>query len=112
VIEILPSAHAGTRARPVPPPTPDPSSGPPVLYLQVGSFSLWDNAVNLRTRLDRAAFRPISIQSVLVQGADGIETQTRRYRVRIGPLKDIDEADRLTQQLAQHQVIDALIVVE
>jgi rare lipoprotein A len=78
----------------------------PRLFLQVGAFNQWDNAIHLRNRLERAGFRPIAVQSVL------LENRNRVYRVRIGPLASVEEGDRLAQQLLQHDVPDALIVVE
>jgi rare lipoprotein A len=87
--------------------TPPPQ--PPRLYLQVGAFETWDNAMNLRTRLERAAFRPIFIQSTLASNA---AIHTRVYRVRIGPIANVAEADRLAAQLAQYGVAIAIVVVE
>jgi hypothetical protein len=37
---------------------------------------------------------------------------TRIYRVRVGPLTDVEEGDRLTERAAQLGVPDARIVVE
>src|SRR3972149_52315 len=45
------------------PPAAPATAGRPKLYLQVGAFPQWDNATNLRNRLEREALRPISIQS-------------------------------------------------
>ena len=91
----------------------EPRAVPPVelpkLYLQVGAFETWDNAMGLRDRLERAAFRPIFIQSVL---APNVAVQTRVYRVRIGPVANVEQADRLAAQLAQHGVTNAIVVVE
>lgn len=90
-------------------PRASPPSQPPRLYLQVGAFGTWENALNLRTRLERAAFRPIFIQSTLAPNAT---IQTRVYRVRIGPIANVEEADRLSAQLMQYGVADAILVVE
>jgi rare lipoprotein A len=78
----------------------------PKLFVQVGSFREWNNAEGLRTRLERAAFRPIAVQSVL------LDNQDRVYRVRIGPIAGVEEGDRITEALGQQGVTNALIVVE
>ncbi|HKQ30277.1 MAG TPA: septal ring lytic transglycosylase RlpA family protein [Burkholderiales bacterium] len=78
----------------------------PKLFVQVGSFREWDNAEGLRTRLERAAFRPIAVYSILT------ETQERVYRVRIGPVSGVEEGDRLTQALTEHGITNPMIVVE
>lgn len=78
----------------------------PQLFVQVGSFREWNNAEGMRTRLERAAFRPIAVYSVLTEG------QERVYRVRIGPLAGVEEGDRVAEALLQQGVTNALIVVE
>ncbi len=103
-IELVSSARAAPLAS-------GPESDSPRIYLQVGAFAGWGNAINLRTRLERAGFRPIFVQSILIPTSVA-KGEARVYRVRIGPLKDVVEADRLTQELAQRGVPDALIVVE
>jgi rare lipoprotein A len=107
VVELIPAAEAAPSA---PPATPEASAPSPTdkasLYLQVGAFKEWDNAVQLRTRLERAAFRPIFIQSTLTP------EQQRVYRVRIGPLASVEDSDRLVQQLAGQGVANAIAVVE
>lgn len=103
LVEVLPTATAAT--------TPPPAPGKPRLFVQAGAFSLWDNAETLRTRLERAGLRPIFTQSVLVSLSSGTPAQ-RVYRVRIGPVADVEAADRLTQSLTGHGVANATIVVE
>jgi rare lipoprotein A len=98
VLEIIPAAQAA-------------SSPAPVMYLQVGAFALWDNAAALRTRLERAEFKPVRIQSA-APGENGNSATATLHRVRIGPLASVEEGDRLTQQLARAGIPDALIVVE
>src|SRR3989304_9595070 len=82
----------------------------PKLYLQVGAFTQWDNAVTLRNRLEREALRPISIQSPPAAKGNGPDA-TRVYRVRVGPLTNVEEGDRLTEGAAQLGGPDARIVV-
>ncbi|WP_372523738.1 septal ring lytic transglycosylase RlpA family protein [Sulfuricaulis sp.] len=83
----------------------------PKLYLQVGAFTQWDNAVALRDRLEREALRPISILPSQAAKGNGPD-DTRVYRVRVGPLINVEEGDRLTQRAAQLGIPDARIVVE
>jgi rare lipoprotein A len=104
-LEVIPSVEAAPLA-PVPAATPSATASSPKLFLQVGAFREWDNAMGLYTRLERAAFRPIAIQSTLS------ENQTRLYRVRIGPIASVEEGDRLTETLSRQGVTDAHIVVE
>jgi len=73
------------------------------LYLQVGAFSSRTNAENLRRRLDD--FGTVAIQRVG-------QRHKSLYRVRIGPLGSVEEADRLAERLiaagfdAPHVVVD------
>ena len=101
---IAPTAAAVTPATP--------PERPPRLFLQVGAFGSWENAASLRARLERAAFRPIFIQTALETDAPTADTQPRVYRVRLGPLAGVDEADRLTERLVEHGVAKTLVVVE
>ena len=84
------------------------ASGQPVslqygLYLQVGAFSNRINAENLRQRL--AGFGPVHIQRAG-------RKRNPLYRVRIGPLASVEDADRLAERLIRqgfdtpHVVID------
>ena len=82
----------------------------PKMYLQVGAFTQRDNAVQLRDRLDREALRPVFVQSAPSSGST--PAGARIYRVRIGPLANVQEGDRLTQRAAQLGVTNAMIVVE
>lgn len=120
-VELIPAAQA---ALPASPAGTGAAGDPPKLFVQAGAFREWDNASALRTRLERAAFRPIFIQSVMgsnrgPRARDGApadsaltDAQARIYRVRIGPIASVEEGDRLAANLAQHGVADALIVVE
>lgn len=91
--EVIPTARAAP-------------ADPPRLFVQVGAFAQWDNAVSLRARLEQAAFRPIVIHRA------GDASRVQLYRVRIGPVASVEEADRLAARLAEHGMANALIVVE
>ncbi len=59
------------------------------IWLQVGAFSSRSNARDVASRLRRADLAPVQVSAVTVDG--------RRYtRVRLGPLKDAAEADRVS----------------
>ncbi len=64
----------------------------PGLYLQIGAFSQMENAVRLRSRLESAAHSGVHV----VPTGD---SRTPLYRVRIGPLQDVNEADRVSREL-------------
>ncbi len=75
---------------PVDPPLPETVKLVPVrptnIYVQAGSFSRGDNAVQLKARLDRLG--PVVISGARVNGIDF-------YRVRVGPVASVDQADQL-----------------
>jgi rare lipoprotein A len=73
-------------------------------YIQVGSFSQLANAENLRQKLGSLGEHLIKISQVIVNG----ETL---YRVRIGPLTDIDYSDSITSKLESYGVTEHQIVV-
>ena len=64
----------------------------PGLYLQIGAFSQMENAARLRSRLEGTTRNGIHV----VRGDDG---GTPLYRVRIGPISDVGEADRVSREL-------------
>lgn len=73
------------------------------LYVQAGSFSRHDNAIRLQARLSGVG-KP-TIQQVSVKG------QTV-YRVRFGPLANVDEADRLLDSVIASGQQDARVIVD
>ena len=80
------------RSAPVETRSSDGSSGD--FYIQVGAFSELDNAENLRRKLNAIGDSLVKISQVVVDNRS-------LYRVRIGPLSDIEYADRIVQQLIQ-----------
>ncbi|MCB9989107.1 MAG: septal ring lytic transglycosylase RlpA family protein [Rhodospirillales bacterium] len=76
---------------------------PSNIYVQAGSFSVHDNAVNLRNSLEpvgRAGVYPVEING------------QHFYRVRLGPVSSVDQADELLARLVNTGHQDAIIVVE
>ncbi|MCC9622840.1 septal ring lytic transglycosylase RlpA family protein [Thalassospira sp. MA62] len=73
------------------------------IYVQAGAFSIYDNALNLRNRLFDLA--PAKIEPVDVKG-------TTFYRVRLGPLGTVPEADILLERVIATGQNGAKVVVE
>ena len=75
---------------------------PSKLYVQAGAFSNYDNAFRLGTRLAR--FGKTQVQPVRVGALE-------LFRVRVGPVQSVQEADRLLDQVAG-VVPEARVVVD
>lgn len=75
------------------------------LFVQVGAFADRGNAERLRERLRRVPLSPVQIQEFATD-------RSAVFRVRLGPLSDVAEADRMTEKLAQLGLNDARIVVD
>lgn len=91
-------------AAPGPVPMPD-SSDSSSLYLQVGAFSSRDNAERLSHRL-----QDIDLPGIVIQ--QGYSDQRPVYRVRIGPLASIEDADRMAESLARFGIQRPHVVVD
>lgn len=76
---------------------------PSSIYVQAGAFSIYDNALNLRNRLYELA--PSKIEPIEVKG-------TTFYRVRLGPLETVPEADILLERVIATGQNGAKVVVE
>jgi peptidoglycan lytic transglycosylase len=72
-------------------------------YIQVGSFGELANAEKLRQKLGPLGESLIKISQAVVGGKN-------LYRVRIGPLTDIDISDSITNQLQNYGVFEHRIV--
>jgi len=77
----------------------------PDLYVQVGAFGSRDNAVRLQSRLSRAA--PTAVRVSEASGQD-----RPLYRVRLGPLGGVEEADQVVAMLTGLGIHDHHVVVE
>ena len=73
------------------------------LYVQAGAFAQFDNANRVRDRLTPIGQAQVS--GVRVNGAN-------LFRVRLGPVASIEEADRLLARVVAAGMSDAKIVVE
>jgi len=92
------------------PPQPAPSrqavtDHPATLYLQVGAFSNRDNAERLGKRLQSSKLGEIHI-------LEGNSTSGTVYRVRIGPLATVDDADRISNSLISLGISDTRVVID
>ena len=77
--------------------------GDSAIYIQVGAFRNQANAEGLRKKLTQ--FGQALVYPALVG-------ETHYYRVRVGPLKNVEEADRVLAQMLQAGYSDARIFVE
>ena len=85
--------------------SPSPVKKPVQLYLQTGAFSVRANAEQMKWKMESVFGGPVNIKPVQI---DGITT----YRVWVGPIADIDKADRLARQILDLGLETPRIVVE
>ena len=74
------------------------------LYLQAGAFVSRSNARQLQKKLQAALHR----RNIRAE----YNAERRLYRVRIGPLANVDEADRLAEQISRQGLATPHIVVD
>ncbi|HTQ35733.1 MAG TPA: septal ring lytic transglycosylase RlpA family protein [Steroidobacteraceae bacterium] len=99
-VEVITPGAPQEIARAVTPPAP-PSLAPPRLFLQAGAFSVADNAGQMLSRLRAAGIADAAI----VAPAPG----ERLYRVRVGPVADVDAYDALADQLTKLGIATLLV---
>ena len=75
------------------------------VYAQVGAFSQHDNALRLVGRLEAGGYDSVFIVSEHGRAGD-------LYRVRIGPLADLDAYDELVKRLSSLGLNDSRLIVE
>ncbi|NNG13572.1 MAG: SPOR domain-containing protein, partial [Gammaproteobacteria bacterium] len=75
------------------------------MYLQVGAFISRDNAERLHSRLLDAALGNTLISQVQSNG-------NTVYRVRLGPILDVDIADQLVNKLAALGIHNSRVVTD
>ena len=73
------------------------------IYVQAGAFTQFDNANRLGARL--TSLGPTRISSAMVGG-------TEFFRVRVGPLSSVEQADQTLNYLIANGNGEARIVVE
>lgn len=72
-------------------------------YVQAGAFNMYDNALRMQARL--SPYGSSNITEVVVNGRSV-------FRVRLGPISDISQADRLLEQIITTGVNDARLIVD
>jgi rare lipoprotein A len=77
------------------------------LYLQVGAFTDRKNAERLSRRVD--SLKPGA--AIQVSEASSARGSVPIFRVRIGPLPDVDAVDSLTRKLSNIGVVDSQVVI-
>ena len=98
-----PSASA-TAAAPSPSPQVTVSPVKPTrIYVQAGAFARAENALNVKSRLD--AIGPAVVAAVRVNGVN-------LYRVRLGPIDNVEQADKLLDRVVGTGLNDARLVVD
>jgi rare lipoprotein A len=79
----------------LPPPPAVPVGGAhPGIWLQVGAFADAANAARVAQRLERARLAPVQV-------TDAVSGGRHVRRVRLGPLRDVDEADRVSAEVVR-----------
>ncbi len=75
------------------------------IYLQAGAFSLRENAINLKTRLASMTQHNVLIQSARSNVGD-------IFRVRLGPLNSVADADQLSRKMLDLNMDLPRIIIE
>lgn len=88
---------------PVPQYVQMPVSGPNLIYIQAGAFTNPDNANKLKTKLQKVG--QTSVAQALVKGV-------QYYRVRVGPINTVDQADKLLKVVLKSGADNARIIVD
>jgi len=92
---------------PAPQPLPEQVTVEPVkatqLFVQAGAYAVGENALRVKSRID--ALGPVKVYAVRVNGVD-------LYRVRLGPVASVAEADRLLGRVIDAGLGEARIVVD
>lgn len=96
---IDPSATTNTAA------TQPATAAPATLFLQVGAFKRRDNAVQLEKRLQSSGLGEIHI-------LEASNPAGPLYRVRIGPLATVNDADRISSSLVSLGISDTRVIID
>ena len=86
-------------------PPPVVAGSAPRIYLQVGAFSVRTNADGLASRMNRLARAPVQVTETVRDGQ-------RVWRVRLGPLTGVAQADQLTGLLLSRGFEVPHVVIE
>jgi rare lipoprotein A len=100
---IDPSAPKALAKKKTPPPPAN--DRPPTMFIQVGAFSSRFNADRQRQRVARSLQQQVSVQ-------EGDHAGRPIYRVQIGPIENVEQADSISQKLATIGIDDAHVVIK
>ena len=84
---------------------PEPTLHKTSLYLQVGAFSERNNAEELRSWLETSLASAVKVDSVN-------QKKQSLYRVRVGPIKTVEEIDHLSTQLASLGIKTPRVIID
>jgi rare lipoprotein A len=73
------------------------------IFIQAGAFAQYDNALKVRANLTGVG--NVNLTSTLVNGRD-------IFRVRVGPIADVDQADKMLERVIKAGYGDARIIVD
>lgn len=76
------------------------------LFVQVGAFRHYSNAQEMRARIQGEDIRGVELAKATASSGDSV------YRVRIGPLDDAAEGERILERLEQAGIGPAHVVAE
>lgn len=93
-VALTTSPEAAVRQEPVQPTS---------IFVQAGAFGVFENANKVRARL--SPLGKVFLDQVLVDGKD-------LYRVRVGPMADVGQADDVLAQVVETGFPDARIIVD
>jgi rare lipoprotein A len=103
VASVPPSVAAATAPRPLPETVTVVPVKSTQIYIQAGAYARAENALRTKARLD--AIGPAKVYGARVNGLDV-------YRVRLGPIDNVDEADKLLGRVVDTGLTEARIVVD
>lgn len=83
-----------------------PTNGDASIYVQAGSFQMRDNAIRLKSSLERSGYTEPGVE-IRTARVNGIQY----YRVQIGPLVMVDLADRMLEQVLGAGYAGARIII-
>jgi rare lipoprotein A len=92
-------------APPVIKPAPVTSAPVRTLFVQAGAFAAPDNAQRLADKLRAAGYTQVFVRDDLIAGR-------KLYRVRIGPIPDVPQFDRIVAALEEQGVRDAHLALD
>lgn len=83
-----------------------PLTGDASIYVQAGSFQMRDNAIRMKSTLERAGFRKPGVE-IRTARVDGV----LYYRVQIGPVAIVDKADDMLASVLASGYAGARIII-